>query len=234
MHARVHPLTGAPLEPIYVDRHGRTIWPILGGSEPAPETTPPAPPTGPPAPPAPPAAGDPGYPANTPVAEMTAEQQVAYWKSQSRKHEGRASERADYEAIKAERDQLKQQHMSAEEKALEEARTQAKAEGRAEALRDSTKGTVTALLDGALRIRGWSDDQVADALKYVNTDAFVTDGAPATKAILAYAETIAGPATGRTGPDFGAGHRGNSRADTGLSAGADMFAARRKSTTKTS
>lgn len=32
---------------------------------------------------------DPGYPANTPVAEMTTEQQLAYWKFHSRKHEGR-------------------------------------------------------------------------------------------------------------------------------------------------
>lgn len=32
---------------------------------------------------------DAGYPANTPVAEMTTEQQLAYWKHHSRKHEGR-------------------------------------------------------------------------------------------------------------------------------------------------
>ncbi len=30
------------------------------------------------------------FPANTPVKEMTAEQQVAYWKASARKHEDRA------------------------------------------------------------------------------------------------------------------------------------------------
>lgn len=176
-------------------------------SEATVETQPPAEGTSPPP--------DQAFPPNTPWRDMEPAQQVAYWQAQSRKHEERASSRQDYDDLKAERDALRQSSMTEAEKAAESARLaveQARAEarelGRAEALKESNAGTVTALLDGALRIRGKSDDQVADALRYVNTDAFVTDGAPDTKAILAFAESIAGPVTGRT-PDFGAGNRGN-------------------------
>ncbi|MGW4127963.1 hypothetical protein [Amycolatopsis japonica] len=38
------------------------------------------------------AGSDKGFPENTPVAEMTPEQQVAYWKHQSRKWEGQAKQ----------------------------------------------------------------------------------------------------------------------------------------------
>lgn len=40
--AKIHPLTGEPIRPLYISpRTGRVFWPIMGGSEPAPE--PPAP-----------------------------------------------------------------------------------------------------------------------------------------------------------------------------------------------
>lgn len=35
---------------------------------------------------------DPGYPPNTPVEQMSSEQQAAYWKAQSRKHENRVNQ----------------------------------------------------------------------------------------------------------------------------------------------
>src|SRR5215218_296038 len=56
-----------------------------------------------PAPPPAPAPPDPagGFPADTPVTEMTTEQQAAYWKHQSRKHEERARSREDYDDLKA-------------------------------------------------------------------------------------------------------------------------------------
>lgn len=47
-----------------------------------------------------------GFPADTPVAEMTQEQQLAYWQHQSRKHERRASSRADYDQLKADSEEL--------------------------------------------------------------------------------------------------------------------------------
>ncbi|WP_141703731.1 hypothetical protein [Planobispora rosea] len=102
----VHPHTG--LQALAVLPSGRIVWPILGGSgegqsegQSAPAmgqpTAPPAPsaPSAPaqsaPTAPAAPAAsvGERGYPENTPVADMTAEQQAAYWKAHARKHEDR-------------------------------------------------------------------------------------------------------------------------------------------------
>jgi hypothetical protein len=53
---RHHPLTGAPIVPLGFRRDGRAIWPIMGGSDPAP---PPSDPPGDPAPTDPPAPPDP-------------------------------------------------------------------------------------------------------------------------------------------------------------------------------
>lgn len=96
----VHPFTG--LHAIGVLPSGKVVWPVLGGSEdggqqqgqPEPATGQPAPVPSPTAPQpvqpvAQPSANDRGYPENTPVAEMTVEQQAAYWKSHARKHEDR-------------------------------------------------------------------------------------------------------------------------------------------------
>jgi hypothetical protein len=56
-------------------------------------------------PPAPAATGgDDGYPANTPVAEMTHQQAAAYWRHQSRKHEDRVKAMGDYDALKQKAD----------------------------------------------------------------------------------------------------------------------------------
>ena len=92
----VHPFTG--LQAIAVLPSGRIVWPVLGGSDDGgqpqgtqePATGQPAPTTPAPAQPAPASqAGDRGYPENTPVADMTAEQQAAYWRTHARKHEDR-------------------------------------------------------------------------------------------------------------------------------------------------
>lgn len=73
-----------------------------------------------------------GFPADTPVAEMTQEQQVAYWKHQSRKHERRAGERSDYDQLKADSEELarlRAANQTDAERALEEAREEARREG---------------------------------------------------------------------------------------------------------
>lgn len=97
----VHPYTG--LQAIAVLPSGRIVWPVMGGSEDGgqpqgtqePATGQPAPTTPTPAQPVPSqqpvqaATGERGYPENTPVAEMTVEQQAAYWRHHARKHEDR-------------------------------------------------------------------------------------------------------------------------------------------------
>lgn len=70
-----------------------------------------------------------GFPAETPIDEMTADQKLEYWKHKARKHEAAAKRRDDYDAILKERDELRAAGQSAEEKALEEARDEARREG---------------------------------------------------------------------------------------------------------
>lgn len=204
---------------------------IEGDPDPAPKDTPPAPdPTNVPD------TGkdaDKGFPENTAVADMQPAEQAAYWKFQSRKHQQRAESRADYDELKAKADRLvalEQASESEHEKALREAREAAKAEGRTEAQAEANRTVVTALMDGALRGRGKTDEQVESLLKHFNPESFVVDGQPDTKAILSLADSIAGPVTGGgngRGPDFGQGQRGQHGKASGVSAGAEMFAATR-------
>lgn len=97
---------------------------------------------------------DRGYPENTPLAEMTTEQQVAYWKHQSRKHERRANERADYEQLaeKASKwEEAQRAGMSDTERALEEARAQARNDALREARQESAEKLVAAEFRAAAR-----------------------------------------------------------------------------------
>lgn len=159
-------------------------------------------------------ATDTGFPANTPWRDMEPAQQVAYWQAQSRKHEGRAADRADYDDLKAKAAKFDEQQRASEtehEKALREARETAIAEGRQQALAESSTATVKALLEGALKMRGQSDADIADSTRHVNLSSFVTNGEVDHDAITSLVTRLAGPAgagdTGR-GPDFGLGNRG--------------------------
>jgi len=60
---KVHPITGAVITPLFADRHGRNVWPIMGGSETPPEAPPPG--DGTPEPPG----GDKGDKGDPPPAE---------------------------------------------------------------------------------------------------------------------------------------------------------------------
>jgi DNA-binding helix-hairpin-helix protein with protein kinase domain len=189
-----------------------------------------APPDPAPAPPdAPPAEPATGFPADTPVAEMTTEQQAAYWKHQSRKHEERARSREDYDAVKAkaaELDKIREQQMSEQEKAVNKAREEALAEGKRQAMTDLSTKYTRAMLETALTTRGRTQEQVETLLRHVNFESYVANGEPDTDAIAAYADSIAGPVTGGgqgRGPDHGQGNRGPQGKATGLDAGAAMF-----------
>lgn len=111
-----------------------------------------------------------GFPADTPVAEMTTEQQLAYWQHQSRKHERRASSRADYDDLKAKADELaalKAANQTDAEKALEEARDEARREGEnlgaQRYLRDAVIGRFQ-------RLTGMDDDETTEAFGDLGID----------------------------------------------------------------
>jgi hypothetical protein len=154
--------------------------------------------------------GDLGYPAETRISDMTAEQQVAYWKAQSQKHEKRASKFKDLtpESLAELRekadahDALQHELMSDHEKALEEARAAARAEVAAEFLPQLVHAKFETASAG--RLQG---DQLAKILAPVDLSKFVTDGQVDAAKVAAYIDDVAPAALDpRRGPSpFGLG-----------------------------
>lgn len=165
-----------------------------------------------------------GFPANTPLAEMTDAQRAAYWRAQSRKQQRLAESRRDRDEL-AERARLWDEHQRAQqspaEQALEQAREQARAEARAEAAAQVT----TAYLASGLEARGRSSEDVAALLEGVDPARFVgEDGQPDRARISAYVDRLAAP---RQRVDTGGGRRGAVPSPSGVSAGAELYAAGR-------
>lgn len=95
-----------------------------------------------------------GFPANTPVKEMTPEQQAAYWQDKARKHEDRVKAFGgktpeEIAQLQAELDAARSASQSAEEKAIQDA----KQEGRSEVLGILANERVTTAIERALQGR---------------------------------------------------------------------------------
>ena len=95
-----------------------------------------------------------GFPANTPVKEMTPEQQVAYWQDKARKHEDRVKAFGgktpeEIAQLQTELDAARAASQSAEEKAIQDA----KQEGRSEVLGILANERVTTAIERALQGR---------------------------------------------------------------------------------
>jgi hypothetical protein len=93
-----------------------------------------------------------GYPDSTPVADMPAEQQAAYWKHHARKHEQRASSAPDAAELQRLKDRdaalkkVEDEKLTADERAAQERQTLAQE-------RDSATGSVTTLTDENTRLK---------------------------------------------------------------------------------
>lgn len=152
---------------------------------------------------------DKGFPAETPVAEMTVVQQAAYWKFQARKHEQTARDRGDYDDLKAkaaEADRLRQERETEAEKQVREAREQA----RAEALRESAPRLVAAEFRAALSGR-LSDDQRDALIEDINPDRYLNaDGTVDIAKVRERADKIA-PVSRAPRPDHSQGGRESSQ-----------------------
>jgi hypothetical protein len=169
----------------------------------------------------------PAFPANTPVAEMSVEQQAAYWKHQSRQHEGRVKAFGDLtpdaarEAL-AERDRLKNEKLTADERAVEAA----KAEGATPWKTALAYERVNNALERALA--GRVPDTAAllelDRSTFVNADTATAN----TEAIAAWvAAHSTEPAQQKKNPPLGQGReRGTDGPSKGSKAGRDLFADR--------
>jgi hypothetical protein len=161
-------------------------------------------------------AQDPPYPADTPVGEMTPEQQAAYYKAQARKHEKAWKKVADRNltpeaVLKMESDlaEFRRAQLSESEAAVEEAKSAA----RAEAFAEVGGRYAETMLRMLLRNRGMSDDAVDTVVGATNLAAFLDDGEPDGERLEAFAGTIGVPAGGRQAvPDpklHGNGRSGN-------------------------
>lgn len=173
-----------------------------------------------------PALNEHGYPDKTPVAEMPAEQQVAYWKHQSRKHEQRASRTADYDDVVAERDRLKQATLSDSEKAIEAAKTEAAEAARAEARKEALPALVRAEFKAAAAGK-IPADRLAGILEPLDLTKFLTAGGGEvdTDKVQQYVDGLA--PDGKKWPDMGQGRRGDAQKSTGVGAGRSLYGDRR-------
>jgi len=168
-----------------------------------------------------------GFPANTPTAQMTAEQKAEYWRHKSRKHEARADAHKDYDQIKTELDELKAQHQTDAEKAVEQAKKDAAEAARRDVAAEFAPKLVQAKLEAALAASKVPADKIKSHVEFLDHTKFLTDaGEVDTDKVTQYAAGLA-PA-GDQWPDTGQGNRGKGdAADKGVAAGAEMFAASR-------
>lgn len=123
------------------------------------------------------------------------------WKAQSRKNEDRA--KANATAAK-ELEDLKRQSMSDQEKAIEQAKTEARAQALAEVIADRVHAAFTRAAAGRL-----DAEQVDELVNGINVAAFVdTDGKVDAAKVAQFIERIA-PTSEPAFPDLAQGVRGS-------------------------
>lgn len=155
-----------------------------------------------------------GFPKGTPVAEMTPEEQAAYWKFQSRKHEQRNTgwqqvvgdkSAEDLKKDLAELAEIRKSKMTPSEQQIEDAKKQA----RQEALAEFAPRLAELAFQQALAHVAEADRK--ELIEDLNLSKFVTeDGGVNMEAVAKTAARIAPVTGGRgsgRGPDFGAGRR---------------------------
>lgn len=237
--SRRHPLTGEPIQAVWVRPDGRVMWPMLGGDdtvEPAPEGG-----DGGDGGDGGPSGGgggnDLGFPAETPIAEMTDKEQAAYWRHHSRQHEskykdllgGRKADEVKNDL--AEMEKIRREKQTPAEQALEDARRQGEEAGRQAALTTSAE----AILRGALEVAGVKAADLDELAESVNVARFIADGKVDTTKITNFAKRFGPSDTDDSKPrkrDFGAGNRGGGDKPAGFGSGGKAAAQQRFNQTK--
>jgi hypothetical protein len=165
------------------------------------------------------------FPANTPVKDMSPEQQAAYWQDKARKHEDRVKAFGDYtpDAINAlvqEREALRTASQTDQEKAVNEAREAGRSEVRALLAAERVQNTLERALTG----------RTPDVTALLNLDrsAFIKGDTADTDAITAWVQEHStesnGPGKGHV--DLGQGRdRGTDAPPRGVSAGRELYQA---------
>lgn len=167
-----------------------------------------------------------GFPADTPTSDMTPEQKAAYWRHEAKKQQ---KARAKYEGLgdpdairktladaEAAAEKARQDAMSEQDRALDDAKRAARAEGAADAQGKWVKEAVHSRIALLTHTSGESPAEAADrvngVLAYIDASQFVTsDGVLDTDKIKSFAESLGkgGQAQqGATGGDPLIGHLG--------------------------
>lgn len=163
---------------------------------------------------------DKGYPVDTPLEQMTAEQQANYWKAQSRKHEQRAKtfgnltaeDLATLRDKATKHDALEAELMSDRDKAIAEARETAE--------REAKSGLLPKLVNAEFRAAAAGKvpaERLAAALEFTDTAKFVKDGEVDAEKVAKFIESITPTQqTGKKGPSsLGLGSRQQSGSGPG-------------------
>ncbi|MCC3333584.1 phasin family protein [Nocardia abscessus] len=185
-HLPIHPVTG--LRALGMSKRG-PIWPVLGGSEDAPDApeTPDAPEMTPH-----------GFPKKTPVEDMAPEQQAAYWKYHARKHEGAVKAYGgktpqQIAELETQLQTLQSERMSAEERAVADAVSQAQEATRAEVAQEWQGKYRTARLEAIAGRILTDEEQLKSFMDIVDTAKFVgEDGEIDAEAVTRHLTTIYG------------------------------------------
>lgn len=179
-----------------------------------------------------------GFPLNTPIVEMNDKEQAAYWKHQSRKHESRAGERADYDEIKKKADQhdaLVAASKTEQDRAVEAAKTEGADAARAEERQKAAVRLVDAEMRAVGAARGITAEQLAPVIEPIDRTKFLTDTGDVDLDKVTNFVAAIGPAEGngngnnggRRVPNLGQGRRSGdsgARPPTSVSSGADRYA----------
>jgi hypothetical protein len=181
---------------------------------------------------------DPGFPKDTPVKDMSAEQQAAYWKHQSRRHEARAGAYGgltpeQVQKLQKDNQDLRSAQQTDADKAIEKAREEGREEGRNEFRPALFKERATNALQKALSGR------VPDAGALLGLDvvsAFVKDGKVDQDAVKAWVEQnseASSTTTQKKAIDLGQGKRPqvtDAAGDRGRGEAARRFAKKKQTT----
>lgn len=234
-----HPLTGEPIRALYVDKHGRPRYPFIGAAEDDGNddggdsggdgaTDDSGDDSG-----ADGGSDDLGFPRDTPVSEMTAEQKAAY--DAHKREQVRKAKRewkdatgdrtaAQVKADLAELAKLRTEKMTDGERAVETA----KAEGR----REASLALAPQMFDVALS--HVDADRRAVLIDSIDLSKVIKeDGTIDTAKVTTLASTLAPTGKDQGGGnqyDLGGGRR-NSTTSSGVSAGAEMYQSSRKQKT---
>lgn len=156
-----------------------------------------------------------GFPANTPVAEMSAEQQAAYYRHQQQKWQGRFKNLVgdrSFDEAKADLDayaEYKKSQQTPAEQQLE----QRYAQGRADANAEANTKAATAILRATLAAQDLPQDEIDGIVEPLDLTKFFTeDGSDVdVDKLTAYGKRFAPAGKAKERRDFGAGHRAERR-----------------------